>query len=218
MAVNLQNDIIELRRSLLSMGAIVEQRVTVIVDALIDSNLEIAESVKRGDDEIDQMEVAIEAQCMRLLALAHPVATDLRFVLAVIRISGELERIGDLARGIAKRIIKLSQVEAVELPSALIDLAFGARTMLSDVLSAMSDEDAPLCRQVRRSDQRIDDIHKTVLSWAREQMAKNADSAAMAIEFLSIAQRFERIADLAAHVADDVIFLIEGRVVRHQPD
>jgi len=218
MAVNLQNDIIELRRSLLSMGAIVEQRVTVIVDALIDSNLEIAESVKRGDDEIDQMEVAIEAQCMRLLALAHPVATDLRFVLAVIRISGELERIGDLARGIAKRIIKLSQVEAVELPSALIDLAFGARTMLSDVLSAMSDEDAPLCRQVRRSDQRIDDIYKTVLSWAREQMAKNADSAAMAIEFLSIAQRFERIADLAAHVADDVIFLIEGRVVRHQPD
>lgn len=218
MAVNLQTDIIELRRSLLSMGAVVEQRVTVIVDALIDSNLEIAESVKRGDDEIDQMEVAIEAQCMRLLALAHPVATDLRFVLAVIRISGELERIGDLARGIAKRIIKLSQVEAVELPSALIDLAFGARTMLSDVLSAMSDEDAPLCRQVRRSDQRIDGIHKTVLSWAREQMAKNADSAAMAIEFLSIAQRFERIADLASHVADDVIFLIEGRVVRHQPD
>lgn len=218
MAVNLQTDIIELRRSLLSMGAIVEQRVTVIVDALVDSNLEIAESVKRGDDEIDQMEVAIEAQCMRLLALAHPVATDLRFVLAVIRISGELERIGDLARGIAKRIIKLSQVEAVELPPALIDLAFGARTMLSDVLSAMGDEDAPLCRQVRRSDQRIDDIHKSVLSWAREQMVKNSDTATMAIEFLSIAQRFERIADLAAHVADDVIFLIEGRVVRHQPD
>lgn len=218
MAVNLQNDIIELRRSLLSMGALVEQRVNDIVDALIDSNLETAEAVRRGDDEIDQMELSIEAQCMRLLALAHPVATDLRFVLAVIRISGELERIGDLARGIAKRIIKLSQVDAVELPSSLIDLAFGSRTMLSDVLSAMGSEDAQLCRQVRRSDQRIDDIHKTVMVWAREEMPKSSDSAAMAIEFLSIAQRFERIADLAAHVADDVIFLIEGRVVRHQPD
>lgn len=218
MGVNLQNDIIELRRSLLSMGALVEQRVNDIVDALIDSNLETAEAVRRGDDEIDQMEVSIEAQCMRLLALAHPVATDLRFVLAVIRISGELERIGDLARGIAKRIIKLSQVDAVELPSSLIDLAFGSRTMLSDVLSAMGSEDAQLCRQVRRSDQRIDDIHKTVLVWAREEIPKSADSASMAIEFLSIAQRFERIADLAAHVADDVIFLIEGRVVRHQPD
>ncbi len=218
MGVNLQNDIIELRRSLLSMGALVEQRVNDIVDALIDSNLQTAEAVRRGDDEIDQMEVSIEAQCMRLLALAHPVATDLRFVLAVIRISGELERIGDLARGIAKRIIKLSQVDAVELPSSLIDLAFGSRTMLSDVLSAMANEDAQLCRQVRRSDQRIDDIHKTVLVWAREEIPKSADSASMAIEFLSIAQRFERIADLAAHVADDVIFLIEGRVVRHQPD
>ncbi len=200
------------------MGALVEQRVNDVVDALIDSNLQTAEAVRRGDDEIDQMEVSIEAQCMRLLALAHPVATDLRFVLAVIRISGELERIGDLARGIAKRIIKLSQVDAVELPSSLIDLAFGARTMLSDVLSAMANEDAQLCRQVRRSDQRIDDIHKTVLVWAREEIPKSADSASMAIEFLSIAQRFERIADLAAHVADDVIFLIEGRVVRHQPD
>lgn len=218
MGVNLQNDIVELRRSLLSMGALVEQRVNDVVDALIDSNLQTAEAVRRGDDEIDQMEVSIEAQCMRLLALAHPVATDLRFVLAVIRISGELERIGDLARGIAKRIIKLSQVDAVELPSSLIDLAFGARTMLSDVLSAMANEDAQLCRQVRRSDQRIDDIHKTVLVWAREEIPKSADSASMAIEFLSIAQRFERIADLASHVADDVIFLIEGRVVRHQPD
>ena len=199
MGVNLQNDIIELRRSLLSMGALVEQRVNDVVDALIDSNLQTAEAVRRGDDEIDQMEVSIEAQCMRLLALAHPVATDLRFVLAVIRISGELERI-------------------VELPSSLIDLAFGARTMLSDVLSAMANEDAQLCRQVRRSDQRIDDIHKTVLVWAREEIPKSADSASMAIEFLSIAQRFERIADLASHVADDVIFLIEGRVVRHQPD
>ncbi len=200
------------------MGALVEQRVNDIVDSLIDSNLATAEAVRNGDDEIDQMEVSIEAQCMRLLALAHPVATDLRFVLAVIRISGELERIGDLARGIAKRIIKLSQVDAVELPSSLIDLAFGSRTMLSDVLSAMGSEDAQLCRQVRRSDQRIDDIHKTVLVWAREEIPKSSESASMAIEFLSIAQRFERIADLAAHVADDVIFLIEGRVVRHQPD
>lgn len=218
MGVNLQSDILELRRSLLSMGAVVEHRVNSIVDALIDSDISIAEAIRSGDDEIDQMEVAIEAQCMRLLALAHPVATDLRFVLAVIRISGELERIGDLVRGISKRIIKLSQSEPVELPPVLIDLAFGARTMLSDVLGAMATEDAQLCRQIRRSDQRIDDIHKAVLAWAREEMTRNTPAGAMAIELLSIGQRFERVADLASHVADDVIFLIEGRVVRHQPD
>ena len=217
MAVNLQNEIIELRRSLLSMGALVEQRVNAVVASLIDSDLDAAQSVRQGDDDIDRMEVAIEAQCMRLLALAHPVATDLRFVLAVIRISGELERIGDLARGIAKRIIKLSQMDAVELPPVVIDLAFGSRTMLGDVLSALGSEDAQLFREVRRSDQRIDELHKTVLSWARDKMDSSPGSAGLAIEFLSIGQRFERIADLAAHVADDVIFLIEGRVVRHQP-
>ena len=218
MPVNLQSDIIEIRRALLGMGALVEQRVNAVVDALIQRDLTAAEEVRVGDDEIDAMEVVIEAQCMRLLALAHPVATDLRFVLAVIRISGELERIGDLARGIAKRIVKLEQGQAIELPPVLTDLAFGARTMLSDVLSGLTDEDPHLCRQVRRSDQRIDEMHKSVLAWAREEMPRSHPSASAAIEVLSIGQRFERIADLAAHVADDVIFLIEGRVVRHQPD
>ncbi len=218
MGVNLQTEILELRRSLLGMGALVEQRVNAVVEALIDSNLEIAQSVRQGDDEIDQMEVDIEAQCMRLLALAHPVATDLRFVLAVIRISGELERIGDLARGISKRLLRLGATQAADMPSPLMDIAFGARTMLSDVLSAMINEDTQLCRQVRRSDQRIDDIHKTVLLWGREEMPRNQEAATNAIEILGIAQRFERIADVAAHIADDVIFLIEGRVVRHVHD
>ncbi|MSR28246.1 MAG: phosphate signaling complex protein PhoU [Phycisphaerales bacterium] len=218
MGVNLQSDIIEIRRALLGMGALVEQRVDAVVAAMIQRDLQAAEAVREGDDEIDQMEVAIEAQCMRLLALAHPVATDLRFVLAVIRISGELERIGDLARGISKRIIKLERGEAFELPAALFDLAFGARTMLCDVLSGLTNDDAHLCRQVRRSDQRVDDLHKCVLSWAREEIPRSALAAASAIEVMSIAQRLERIADLAAHVADDVVFLLEGRVVRHQPD
>ncbi len=218
MGVNLQTEILEIRRSLLGMGALVEQRVNAVVDALIETNIEIAKSVRQGDDEIDQMEVDIEAQCMRLLALAHPVATDLRFVLSVIRISGELERIGDLARGISKRLLKIAAAQPAEMPPPLIDLAFGARTMLADVLAAMIQEDAHLCRQIRRSDQRIDDIHKSVLLWGREEMPRNAIAATHAIEILGIAQRFERIADIAAHIADDVIFLIEGRVVRHAHD
>ena len=218
MGVNLQTEILDIRRALLGMGALVEHRVNTVVEAMIERNMEAAEGVRSGDDEIDAIEISIEAQCMRLLALAHPVATDLRFVLAVIRISGELERIGDLARGISKRLIKLERGEVVELPPVLFDLAFGARTMLSDVLSGLTNEDSRLCRQVRRSDQRIDEMHKSVHLWAQTELPRSAGAAAAAIEIMSIAQRFERIADLAAHVADDVIFLLEGRVVRHQPD
>jgi len=218
MGVNLHDEMIELRRSLLGMGALVEQRVSRVVDALVEGDLEAAEMVRAGDDEVDRLEVALESQCMRLIALAHPVAGDLRFVLSVIRISSELERIGDLARGIAKRIIKLSQMEPVDVSAPLVDLAFAARTMLSDVLAALSNEDAALCRQVRRSDKRVDDIHKAVLLWGREEIPRHPEQSRAMIEILTMAQRFERIADITTNIAEDVIFVLEGRLVRHEAD
>jgi phosphate transport system protein len=218
MGVNLHDEMIELRRSLLGMGALVEQRVSRVVDALVEGDLEAAEMVRAGDDEVDRLEVALESQCMRLIALAHPVAGDLRFVLSVIRISSELERIGDLARGIAKRIIKLSQMEPVDVSAPLVDLAFASRTMLSDVLAALSNEDAALCRQVRRSDKRVDDIHKSVLLWGREEIPRHPEQSRAMIEILTMAQRFERIADITTNIAEDVIFVLEGRLVRHEAD
>ena len=153
---------------------------------------------------------------MRLLALAQPVAGDLRLILSVIRISGQLERVADLARGIAKKLIKVSALDAIAIPGAMTDLAFATRTMLSDALAALANEDAALCRQVRRSDQRVDDLYKEILIWGREEIPQHPEAAAAAIDVLTIAQRFERIADMTTNIAEDVIFLVEGRVVRHE--
>ena len=216
MAVDLRNEMVELRRNLLAMGAAVEQRVTRVIEAMIEGDLSLAESVKAGDTEIDRMELELEADCMRLLALAQPVAGDLRLILSVIRISGELERVADLARGVAKKLIKVSAIDAIEMPAAMTDLAFATRTMLSDVLAALANEDAALCRQVRRSDQRADDLYKEILIWGRAEIPQHPEATAAAIDVLTMAQRFERIADITTNIAEDVIFLVEGRVVRHE--
>ncbi|MFZ4722595.1 MAG: phosphate signaling complex protein PhoU [Phycisphaerales bacterium] len=216
MAVDLRNEMVDLRRNLLAMGAAVEQRVTRVIESMIEGDLSLAESVKAGDAEIDRMELELEASCMRLLALAQPVAGDLRLILSVIRISGQLERVADLARGIAKKLIKVSALDAIEIPGAMTDLAFATRTMLSDGLAALANEDAALCRQVRRSDPRVDDLYKEILIWGREEIPQHPEAAAAAIDVLTIAQRFERIADMTTNIAEDVIFLVEGRVVRHE--
>jgi phosphate transport system protein len=216
MAVDLRNEMVELRRNLLAMGAAVEQRVTRVIESMIEGDLSLAESVKAGDAEVDRMELELEADCMRLLALAQPVAGDLRLILAVIRISGQLERVADLARGVAKKLIKVSAIETLAMPPAMTDLAFATRTQLSDVLAALANEDAALCRQVRRSDQRVDDLYKEILIWGREEIPQHPESAQAAIDILTIAQRFERIADMTTNIAEDVIFMVEGRVVRHE--
>ena len=216
MAVDLRNEMVDLRRNLLAMGAAVEQRVTRVIESTIEGDLSLAESVKAGDAEIDRMELELEASCMRLLALAQPVAGDLRLILSVIRISGQLERVADLARGIAKKLIKVSALDAIAIPGAMTDLAFATRTMLSDALAALANEDAALCRQVRRSDQRVDDLYKEILIWGRQEIPQHPEAAAAAIDVLTIAQRFERIADMTTNIAEDVIFLVEGRVVRHE--
>ncbi|MGA1266842.1 MAG: phosphate signaling complex protein PhoU, partial [Phycisphaerales bacterium] len=184
--------------------------------AMIDGDLSLAEGVKAGDAEVDRMELELEADCMRLLALAQPVAGDLRLILAVIRISGQLERVADLARGVAKKLIKVSAMDTLALPPAMTDLAFATRTQLSDVLAALANEDAALCRQVRRSDQRVDDLYKEILIWGREEIPQHPETAQSAIDILTIAQRFERIADMTTNIAEDVIFMVEGRVVRHE--
>ena len=216
MAVDLRNEMVELRRNLLAMGAAVEQRVTRVIESMIDGDLSLAESVKTGDAEVDRMEVELEASCMRLLALAQPVAGDLRLILTVIRISNELERVADLARGIAKKLIKVAAVDEVTMPPAMTDLAFATRTMLADVLAALANEDAALCRQVCRSDERVDELYKQVLAWGRFEIPQHPEATAAAIDVLTIAQRFERIADMTTNIAEDVIFLVEGRVVRHE--
>jgi len=216
MAIDLQTEILNLRRSLLAMGAATERRVGLAVRALVEGDVAAAQEVKASDAEIDTMEVELETQCMRILALGSPVAHDLRFVLSVVRISGDFERIADLSRGIAKKVVRWSVgAGPAEVPGTLADMATSAQAMMADVLAALADEDAELCREVRRADRRVDNLNKEVVAVSRARIQDDPSNTAEAIDMMQIAQRLERIADITTNIAEDVIFLVEGRVVRH---
>ena len=215
MAVDLPTELLSLRRELLVLGALVEQQVAQTVEAMFTSNAELAQEVKERDVEVDAIDLRIEEDCMRLLALGSPVASDLRQLLATLRISGELERIADLAKGISKRIIKLSKLDAIKLPDAMISMAEATKSMVSDALAALANEDVELCRGVRRADNLVDALNKEILAWSRDEIPRNIENTRAAIHVLTMAQRLERLADITTSIAEDVIFLVEGRIVRH---
>lgn len=215
MSINLQNRIVDLRRSLLAMGGEVESRVATVVHALRNGDLEAAKRVRTGDDAVDRMQLEIENECMRLLALAQPVASDLRLIVTVLRMSGEFERIADLAKGISKRIIRLAGGDVIRLPDSLLEMGNATRDMVHEVMRLLANPKISACLELRRDDKRIDQLNKEVLVWSRDEIHRNVDHTQAAIDLLAVAQRLERMADICTSAAEDLIFLLEGRIVRH---
>ena len=215
MAIDLQYELTALRRTILTMGAEVESRINLAIMALVENNAEAAEIVRSGDDVVDAMEIEIEQECLQILALSHPVAGDLRFVLAVMRINSEFERIADMARGVAKRSLDLQRHDPMPLPNIIVEMATQAQSMFSRALAALTDGDAIAAQRVRQSDQRVDDLQREVFSWVQEQIPAHVECTESAIAILSVARKFERIADVSTNIAEDIIFLTEGSLVRH---
>lgn len=216
MSMDLQKELLQLRRQILSMGASVETRVSEAIDALLKGDIDEAIDVRTGDDEIDAMDLDIEAECLRILALAHPVAGDLRFIFSVIRINNDLERIADLAKSIAKRVIALQEYDhTIDIPEGLSMMANNTRRMLSDAVAALANEDDALCNHIRRADDQIDDLLKEMFTWAQTNIPQHVEATGPTIDLLSIARKLERIADMTTNIAEDVIFIIAGDVVRH---
>jgi phosphate transport system protein len=215
MAVNLPSRVLDLRRNLLALGALVEQRVNGMVEVVREGDTDLARRIRSGDAEVDAMQLELESECMRLLALGSPVAGDLRMILTAMRVSNEFERVADMCKGISKRVTRLVEAGNYRYPPALVQMAEGAAQMMCDVLVAFSNGDIKLCLEVRRADSYVDDLNREVVVWSREWISQEVEKSGAAIELLSVAQRIERLADIVTAIAEDTIFLVEGRVVRH---
>ncbi|MEY3020896.1 MAG: hypothetical protein RIS86_92 [Planctomycetota bacterium] len=215
MAVNLPSRVLDLRRNLLALGALVEQRVNGMVEVVREGDTDLARRIRSGDAEVDAMQLELESECMRLLALGSPVAGDLRMILTAMRVSNEFERVADMCKGISKRVTRLVEAGNYRYPPALVQMAEGAAQMMRDVLVAFSNGDIKLCLEVRRADSYVDDLNREVVVWSREWISQEVEKSGAAIELLSVAQRIERLADIVTAIAEDTIFLVEGRVVRH---
>ena len=218
MPMHLRREIDRLKKRILALSEVVEQRVRQAVRSLEERDARLANEVIEGDEEIDHAEVEIEEDCLKILALHQPVAVDLRFIVAVLKIDSDLERIGDLAVNIAERAAYLA---THEMPKVLIDLpgmAARGQAMLRDSLQALVNLDVRLARQVCEADDEVDDLNRQIYDRVQEEIRNCPENLGPLIHLLSVSRHIERIADLATNIAEDVIYMVEGEIVRHQTE
>jgi phosphate transport system protein len=218
MGKHLQHDLDRLKKELLEMGALVEESTNKAIASLVNRTPEVAEEVLEGDDRIDLKELEVEDHCLKALALHQPVAGDLRFIVAVMKVNNDLERMGDLAQNIAERSVFLSTHEPLQ-----VELDFGrmvtlVRGMVKESLDALVERDTHLARSVCNQDDAVDDINRQMFVTLQELMISDPGSVERAVHTLSVSRHLERIADLATNIAEDVVFMVEGDVIRHRTE
>ncbi|MFQ5449508.1 MAG: phosphate signaling complex protein PhoU [Nitrospinaceae bacterium] len=213
--IHLQREIDNLKRMILGLGADVEESVNHAVKALIERERKLAQKVIHSDHRIDQKEVDVEEECLKILALYQPVANDLRLIIAILKINNDLERIGDLAVNIAERAVVLSTRDKLEIPINLQSMAVKTQTMLKSSLDALVKTDPELARRVCAADDEVDALNREMYIRIKEAIHKNPDLMDSMIQLLSASRYLERVADHATNIAEDVIYLVEGKIIRH---
>jgi len=215
MSVHLQLDLHELHKDLLSMCSAVEDMIHRAVDQLSETSLEEARRLISEDTEIDRWDVRIEEACLKTLALHQPVAIDLRRITAVLKISGELERVADLAVNIAERACGVLDGASVIVPDRLKDMAARAVDMLHRSIDAYVELDSQKARQVISEDESIDEQNRTLIAELIRYMHQQPDRLDSLLHLFSAVRQVERVADHATNIAEDVVYLVEGRIIRH---
>ncbi len=215
MAKHLQRELDKIKKMILSLGALVEERVRMAVDAIEDRDAEIAAKIIKADYEIDEMEVEIEEECLKILALHQPVAVDLRFLIAVIKINNELERIGDQAVNIAQRITTVSKRGEGDLIFDYSKMATKTAAMLKMSLDSLVNLDVDMAFKVVTLDDEVDQLQSTAYDRIKAAMAQTSAPTGHLINLLLISRHLERLGDHATNIAEEVIYLIEGEIIRH---
>ena len=217
MTIHLHRDLDALHRDLLSMCATVEEMVRAAVNLLVEFDYPAAADFARRDETIDEAEVAIEENCLKLLALHQPVAVDLRRLTAVMKISGELERVADLSVNIAERSLGVAEASDLQKPDGIVEMATVAIDMLHESIDAYVALDADAARTIRNRDADVDRMNVEVIdAIVRLMHAHPADLDAL-LHLFSATRQIERVADHATNIAEDVVYLVEGEIIRHQP-
>ena len=215
MAKQLPRQIDGLKQKILFVGTLVEEAIAKAISALTNRDRNLANAVIEADAEIDRMEVDVEEEVLKILALYQPVAADLRFVVAVLKINNDLERMGDLAKNVAKRVVFLANCERFDLPVDFRGMATLAQSMVKQSLDALVNSDPVLAQKVRVSDDEVDVLRRTTEKQIEEQIAAHPERTECLLRLASVARHLERIADMATNVAEDVIYMVEGEIVRH---
>jgi len=205
-----------LKQSLLDMSEQAEQLVERSITSLLERDKELAESVIAADKGLNDLEVEIEQQAIAMLALQQPMARDLRFIVGTIKVSSDLERVGDHAVNIAESALRLiEQGPRLDTDPEIEDMARRARAMLSDALDAFTRADGTLGRQVCMADDAVDALHNSVFRILLTHMMEDARTITQSLELLLVSRNLERVADLATNIGEDAVYLAEGKQIKH---
>jgi phosphate transport system protein len=215
MAKHFHKELDKIKKMILSLGATVEERVRWASQAIESIDDEVARRIIQSDFEIDEMEVEIEEECLKVMALHQPVAIDLRFLIAVIKINNDLERIADEAVNIAERVTTMAKKGSSRFYFDYTPMADKVESMLKTSLDALVNMDEDRAFKVVVLDDEVDEIHREAYRYIRELMKPESEDITYLINLYLISRHLERIADHATNIAEEVIYLIEGEIVRH---
>ncbi len=209
----------QLKQRLLDMSDLATSLLDLSVDALLSRDSSMAEAVLSGDRDLDALELEVEDQAIGLLALQQPMARDLRFIIASIKVSNDLERVGDHAVNIAQSALRLASTSTVITPDPEInEMSRRARKMLHDSLTAFVRADGALGREVCKADDEVDAMHNSVFRILVTHMMEDARTITPSLELLLVSRNLERVADLATNIGEDAVFLAEGKQIKHHAE
>ena len=210
-----ETDLQALKNRLLNMGAMVEERVHGAIQALMERNLEAAEAIAHGDEEVNALQIEIDDRCIKLLALQQPMASDLRLITSAMKINADLERIGDQAVNIAQRALELNREAQLKPYIDLPRMAERAQRMVKESLDAFVARDTQLARQVCGEDAAVDALKEQIFRELLTFMMGDTSTIPRAIRLILISRFLERVADHATNIAEMVIYMVESKMVRH---
>jgi phosphate transport system protein len=218
MSVLMEREIDKLKKKIMSIGTLVEENVRRSIQTIKSMDKKVVDEVNEIDDKIDQWEVEIEEECLKILALHQPVAIDLRFIIAVLKINNDLERVGDHAVNIVNQSLALHQKYSGIIDFNFAEMAEKVQMMLKNSLDALVNLDAELAQKVRIADDEVDDLHRQMYVKVEQSIKSDRESTGYMMNMMQISRNLERIADLSTNIAEDVIYMIQGEIIRHSPD
>lgn len=218
MSKHLERDLDNLQRDILTLAAAVEEAIYKSIRSLQERDAVLAKQVIDGDTPIDDAENHVEEECLKLLALHQPVAVDLRRVAAILKINTDLERMADLAVDIAERAVALARPPFLPIPEGLQRMTDLTTSMVRQSLDSFVNLDTHLARRVWRLDDEVDRYNDEIITELIQSMQSSPEMVEPGLSMFSAVRHLERIADHATNIAEDVVYLVEGEIVRHRTD
>ncbi len=214
--VHLQREVEILNKLILQLGGQVEENLRQGVQALQNRRARKPIEIQDEDELVDSLEVRVEEECLKILALHQPVATDLRYIIAVLKINGNLESIGDLISSLAWHTDALTPKKLIAIPEQISTMSALGRKMLKHGLNALVKRDISLCQKILHHEKQMDALYLELQTWFKTEVKTDPDNAEIYLNIFLAAKDLERIADHACHISEDIIYLVTGEIVRHQ--